>query len=232
MRLLDALFATGKPVAIVLETGSAVALGSYGERAKAVLQAWYPGEQGGQAIAEVLGGAVNPSGRLPVTFYASLDQLPPFSDYAMRGRTYRYFQGEPEHRFGDGLSYTRFAYSQLKIATPRLQAGKSQWVSVSVRNAGPVAGEEVVQLYLATPGRAQAPVRSLKGFQRVTLAPGETRTVRFELSSRDLALADPDGRLRVSAAGYQVWVGGGQPGRQTPGQGGQFQVSGDVTLDR
>jgi len=232
LRLLDALFATGKPVVIVLETGSAVALGPYGERAKAVLQAWYPGERGGQAIAEVLGGAVNPSGRLPVTFYASLGQLPPFSDYAMRGRTYRYFKGEPEHRFGDGLSYTRFAYSSLKIDTPRLQAGKTQSVSVSVRNAGPVAGEEVVQLYLAAPSRAGAPVRSLKGFQRVKLAPGETRTVRFDLSARDLALADPDGAMKVSPAGYQVWVGGGQPGRRTPGQGGQFQITGSVTLDR
>jgi beta-glucosidase len=233
LKLIDAVAATGKPLVIVLETGSAVALGpTTTQKAGAILQAWYGGERGGQAIGEVLSGTVNPSGRLPVTFYASVDQLPPFGDYAMAGRTYRYFAGNPEYPFGHGLSYTRFSYSGLKIGKARVPAGKPQIVTVNVRNTGKRAGDEVVQLYLSTPDRPGAPVRSLKGFERVHLAPGEMRTVRLPLSPRDLALADEDGRMRVSPAKYRLWVGGGQPASGAPGVAGNFNAVVTVTLPR
>lgn len=231
-QLIDALSATGKPLVIVLESGSAIALGPQADKARAVLQAWYGGERGGQAIAEVLSGAVNPSGRLPVTFYASTDQLPPFADYAMKGRTYRYFAGKPEHAFGSGLSYTRFSYSGLSVATPALKAGDAQKVTVKLRNSGKVAGDEVAQLYLTVPGRPEAPIRSLKGYERVHLAPGETRAVSFTLDPRDLALADADGRMRIDPARYTLWVGGGQPDTGAAGVAGTFEVTGSQVLPR
>jgi beta-glucosidase len=232
-RLLTELVSTGKPLVVVLESGSAVALGQTAGRARAILQAWYGGERGGQAIAEVLSGAVNPSGRLPVTFYASTDQLPPFADYAMMGRTYRYFAGKPEYAFGHGLSYTRFAYSGLRVKATSLHSGSSQEVSVLVRNDGNLAGAEIAQLYVSTPGLAGTPLRSLKGFERVQLAPGEAKTVRFRLSSRDLALAGEDGRMRVEPAEYRLWVGGGQQDTgapAAPGVAGHFNVVGTRLL--
>jgi beta-glucosidase len=231
-QLLASLARSGKPLVIVLESGSAIALGRIGDGARAILQAWYGGERGGQAIAEVLSGAVNPSGRLPVTFYASIDQLPAFTNYAMQGRTYRYFAGKPEYPFGHGLSYTRFAYSDLRVENAPLGAGSSRQVSVLVRNVGKVAGSEVAQLYLSTPQLRDAPLRSLKGFERVELAPGEAKTVQFELSARDLALAGEDGRLRVEPADYRVWVGGGQQGTDAPGVSGRFKVTGNEVLPR
>ncbi|MBV9930520.1 MAG: glycoside hydrolase family 3 C-terminal domain-containing protein [Alphaproteobacteria bacterium] len=231
-RLLAALEATGKPVVIVLQSGSAVALGTEGRRAAAVLEAWYGGEKGGEAVSAVLSGAVNPAGRLPVTFYAANDQLPPFADYAMASRTYRYFRGAPEYPFGHGLSYTRFAYSRLSVAKPRVRAGEGQEVRVTVRNAGGVAGDEVVQLYLETPSLSGMPRRSLKGFERVHLAKGETRTVSFLLAPRDLAFADAAGAMRVRAADYSVWVGGGQPRTGAPGSAASFRVTGEAVMPR
>ncbi len=232
LSLLDALAATGKPLVIVLQSGSAVALGSADRKAAAVLAAWYPGEQGGQAIADVLKGTVNPSGRLPVTFYRSTDQLPPFADYAMRNRTYRYFGGQPEYAFGHGLSYTSFAYSAPVVAARRLAAGKEQTVRVRVRNTGRRAGDEVAQLYVAVPGIKGTPIRSLKGYQRVHLAAGETRTVSFRLTPRDLAFADAKGVMRILPATYQLWVGGGQPGTSAPGTAASFQMEGTLALPR
>ncbi|MFA6114649.1 MAG: glycoside hydrolase family 3 C-terminal domain-containing protein [Sphingomonas sp.] len=230
--LVDALAATGKPIILVLESGSAIALGPTGEKARAILQSWYGGERGGEAIADVLSGAVNPSGRLPVTFYVSADQLPPFTDYAMKGRTYRYFDGKPEYPFGWGLSYTRFAYSDLSIGAPTLAAGGEQRVSVKVRNAGKRAGDEVVQLYLSVPAMTAAPLRSLRGYERVHLLPGETKTVQFTLSPRELAFAGEDGRMRVEPGRYQLWAGGGQPGGQAQGISGEFQTTGSSLLPR
>jgi len=226
IRLLNALADTGKPLVIVLESGSALALGPVANRARAILQAWYGGERGGQAIGEVLSGAVNPSGRLPVTFYASTSQLPPFADYSMQGRTYRYFAGKPEYPFGHGLSYTRFSYSNLQMGNSSLRAGSPQQAAVTVRNTGAVAGAEVVQLYVSVPGIRGAPLRSLKAYERLELAPGESKTVRFNLSSRDLALAGEDGRMRVAPAQYSLWVGGGQPDTGASGLKGQFEVTG------
>lgn len=228
MRLLTALAATHKPLVIVLQTGSAVTLGPVAGSARAILEGWYGGERGGQAIAEVLHGSVNPSGRLPMTFYASVDQLPPFADYAMKGRTYRYFTGRPQYPFGYGLSYSRFTYSDLKIATSRA-AGAARQVTVAVRNTSDRPGAEVVQLYLST-SVAGTPLRSLKGFERVDLGPGETKSVQFELTARDLAFAGDDGRLRIVPADYQLWVGGGQPDTGAAGAGGQFQMTGSQTL--
>ncbi|MBR0554021.1 glycoside hydrolase family 3 C-terminal domain-containing protein [Sphingomonadaceae bacterium LXI357] len=230
-KLLDALEATGKPVVIVLQSGSAIALGDANMRAKAVLQAWYPGEQGGRAIADILSGKTNPSGRLPVTFYQSTDELPPFTDYAMKGRTYRYFDGKVEYPFGHGLSYTQFGYSGLKL-TPSVKAGDPQTVSVTIRNDGKVAGDEVAQLYLSVPGRPATPIRSLKGYNRVHLAPGESRTVSFKLDPRDLAFADDKGVMRVTQSAYRLWVGGGQPDTGAPGVSGSFDVTGSIALPR
>jgi beta-glucosidase len=231
-RLLAALEATGKPVVVVLQSGSAVALGEEGRRAAAVVEAWYGGEAGGIAIADVLAGRYNPAGRLPVTFYAGNDQLPPFADYGMADRTYRYFTGRPDYPFGHGLSYTRFAYSRLEVGAPTVRAGAGQEVRVRVRNAGTRAGDEVVQLYLDTPERASTPRRSLKGFERIHLAPGEARTLTFRLDPRDLAFADAAGEMRVRPAAYRLWLGGGQPGTGAAGAAGSFRVTGEALLPR
>ncbi|MEI9927236.1 MAG: glycoside hydrolase family 3 C-terminal domain-containing protein [Sphingomonas sp.] len=228
--LLDALQKTGKPVVVVLQSGSAMALGAHGDASRAVLEAWYGGEQGGQAIAETLLGASNPSGRLPVTFYRSTAQLPPFGDYAMAGRTYRYFQGQPEYAFGHGLSYTRFAYSGLSAAAT-VAAGAPLDVGVTVRNTGKRAGDEVAQLYLATDDK-DAPRVSLKGYRRVHLAPGEARVLRFHLDPRDLAFADATGAMRVEPGTYRLWVGGGQAGTGAPGVGSEITVTGSAALPR
>jgi beta-glucosidase len=180
----------------------------------------------------VLKGTVNPAGRLPVTFYRSTDQLPPFGDYAMDGRTYRYFSGAPEYPFGHGLSYTSFTYSNLRVSRQSIAAGEKQNVSVTIRNSGERAGDEVAQLYLSVAGREGAPIRSLKGFERIHLASGAERTLSFELGPRELALADADGVMRVKPADYQLWVGGGQPGTKAPGVDGRFKVTGSVDLPR
>jgi beta-glucosidase len=232
LALLDALAATGKPLVIVMQSGSALALGGQEAKARAVLQAWYPGERGGQAIADVIRGTVNPSGRLPVTFYASTEQLPGFEDYSMKGRTYRYFAGKPEYAFGHGLSYTRFAYDGVKVATPSLAAGQDQVVSVRLRNTGKVAGDEVAQLYLSATGRPDVPLRALKGYSRVHLAPGEATTVSFRLSPRDLAFSDSAGVMRIAPGNYRLWVGGGQPGTAAPGAAASFRMTGALALPR
>jgi beta-glucosidase len=228
--LLAALEATGKPVVIVLQTGSAVALGEEGKKARAIVNAWYGGEQGGRAIADVLSGKYDPAGRLPITIYEGSERLPDFADYSMRGRTYRYFAGKPEYPFGYGLSYTRFGYSDAKVDAASLAAGKGQRVSVRVRNDGKLAGDEVVQLYVSTPDRRDVPLRSLKGFERVHLAPGEARTIAFDLDPRDLAFADTDGVMRIKTGSYSLWIGGGQPGTSAPGAATTFRMTGETAL--
>ncbi len=229
-KLLQALEATGKPVIIVLQSGSAVPLGEEGAKARAIVQAWYGGEQGGRAIADVITGAYNPAGRLPITVYRGNDQLPAFTDYSMKGRTYRYLGAAPEYPFGYGLSYTHFAYSDLKLGSPQLAAGGVQQVSVRVRNSGAVAGDEVVELYVSTPGRGDAPLRSLKGFARVHLGRGEGRAVDFRLNPRDLTFADKSGVMRIEPGAYSIWVGGGQPGTGAAGQAATFQMNGALAL--
>jgi beta-glucosidase len=232
LAMIDAVAATGKPLVIVTQSGSAIALGARGNKARAIIQAWYPGEQGGQAIADVIKGVYNPSGRLPVTFYRSTAELPPFESYGMANRTYRYFTGQPEYAFGHGLSYTRFEYSDLKVETPNVSAGRPQTVSVRIRNTGKVEGDEVAQLYLSASGYPGAPLRSLKGFDRVHLAPGQSKVVKFDLSPRDMAFADEKGVMRLQPASYRVWVGGGQPGTVAPGVTSVFTLDGKLQLPR
>ena len=228
-RLLDTLEASGKPVVIVGVSGSVLAYGDAGPRAKAVIQAWYGGEAGGQAIGEVLAGTVNPSGRLPVTFYASTDQLPAFDSYSMKGRTYRYFTGKPAYAFGTGLSYTRFGYTQLK-APKTLRAGESVSLTVTVRNEGKVSGDEVAQIYIEPIDRPDLPRRSLKGFERIRLTPGEAQEVHFTLDPRDLAFADDKGVMQITPGKYRLWVGGGQKESGAPGAMATIQIIGSQAL--
>jgi beta-glucosidase len=211
-QLLEAVAATGKPVIVVLMSGSAVALNWANEHANAVIEAWYPGELGGKAIADILNGTANPSGRLPITFYASDSQLPPFEDYSMKGRTYRYFKGEPLYPFGYGLSYTKFKYSGLKLSSASLEAGKPLTADVTITNTGNLAGDEVAELYLVPPQQGGNPLRNLAGFKRVHLAPKASTVVHFSLDPRDLSEVDSAGKREVRAGAYQIYVGGTQPG--------------------
>jgi beta-glucosidase len=228
--LLEQAAATGKPLVVVLLSGSAVALDWAQQHADAILAAWYPGQAGGIAIAQVLAGDTNPGGRLPVTFYRATRDLPPFTDYAMQGRTYRYFGGTPLYPFGHGLSYTRFGYADLALSTTRLAAGAALTVGVTVRNDGARAGDEVVQAYLAS-DVPSAPRRALVAFRRVRLAPGESRRVEFALSARQLSSVDAAGRRAVAAGRYQLFVGGGQPG-DAPGEQAAFVITGHQALPR
>ena len=185
-KLLRALHATGKPVVLVLTTGSALAVEWAQQNLPAILVAWYPGQRGGNAVADVLFGDVSPAGRLPVTFYRSVRQLPPFADYDMKGRTYRYFGGEPLYPFGHGLSYSRFEYSDLRLDKTALGAEDTLGVSVTVKNAGTHAADEVVQLYArAVAPTLPMPLHELRGFERVPLRPGEERRVSFRLKPAD-----------------------------------------------
>ncbi|MFA6112537.1 MAG: glycoside hydrolase family 3 C-terminal domain-containing protein [Sphingomonas sp.] len=204
--LLKRVQAVGKPTVLVLMNGSALSTNWADANVPAIVEAWYPGEEGGAAVAGLLAGDFSPAGRLPVTFYKSAEQLPPFEDYAMAGRTYRYFKGEVLYPFGHGLSYTSFGY-----ANPRVETKGAVSVSVDVTNSGARDGDEVVQLYLSHPGVAGAPVRALEGFQRIHLAKGEKRTVTFTLDDRALSVVDDKGARKVVPGIVDVWVGGGQP---------------------
>jgi beta-glucosidase len=209
-KLLRALAATGKPIVVVLMTGSAIAVEWAQKNVPAIVVGWYPGQQGGNAVADVLFGAVSPAGRLPVTFYTSVEQLPPFADYDMKGRTYRYFQGDPLYPFGHGLSYTRFEYSDLRIDRPRAGAHDVVNVSVSVKNVGARAGDEVVQLYARDLGAKVARAnKELRGFERVPLQAGEQRRIDFRLTpATDLAHYDAGTGMRAVAPGeYELQVG-------------------------
>ncbi|HEV2622791.1 MAG TPA: glycoside hydrolase family 3 C-terminal domain-containing protein [Frateuria sp.] len=229
--LLEHVAASGKPLVIVLMSGSAVALDRAQEHAGAILAAWYPGQAGGTAIARVLAGDDDPGGRLPVTFYRATSDLPPFTRYDMRGRTYRYFNGTPLYPFGHGLSYTRFAYEGLALSTDTLAAGNPLRIGVTVRNTGPRAGDEVAQAYLHATDVPLAPRRTLVAFRRVHLKPGESQRVTFELSPRQLSTVDAAGRRSVVAGSYRLSVGGGQPG-DGPGEQATFTITGRHALPR
>ncbi|HSM61253.1 MAG TPA: glycoside hydrolase family 3 C-terminal domain-containing protein [Longimicrobiales bacterium] len=212
--LLRAVAATGTPVVLVLMSGSAVAVPWAAEGVEALVQAWYPGQAAGDALADVLLRGRSPGGRLPVTFYRSVDQLPPFADYAMEGRTYRWFRGEPLFPFGHGLSYARFRYRDLR-APGRMHAGDAVELSVEVENAGDIAADEVVQVYVTDlEASVPAPVRSLAGFTRVSLAPGERRRVSFTLRGEALSIVEEDGRRVVEPGAFEISVGGKQPGQR------------------
>jgi beta-glucosidase len=179
--LMKKVVASGKPAVLVLLNGSAVAVNWAKEHIPAIVELWYPGQGGGTALADVLFGDYNPGGRLPVTFYKSADQLPPFTNYDMKGRTYRYFTGEPLFPFGYGLSYTTFSYRNLSVPK-QARKGESIKVAVDVSNSGNLAGDEVVQVYVRnTKPAPDSPVRSLEGFERVSLKPGEKKTLQFNI---------------------------------------------------
>lgn len=204
--LLKALRATGKPVVFVLMTGSAIAMPWESENIPAIVNAWYGGQSAGTAVADVLFGDYNPSGRLPVTFYKSDNDLPGFSDYSMKNRTYRYFKGEPLYGFGFGLSFTKFQYDQIKITR-----GKTVTANARVTNTGDRDGEEVVQLYVSTPGAETMLIRSLKAFQRIVLKKGESKTVSFTLTPEDLSVTDNQGNSKPLKGKVSISIGGSQP---------------------
>ncbi len=210
-QLLHALAQSGKPMVVVLLNGSALAVNWAAENAKAILEAWYPGQAGGQAIAETLSGKNNPAGRLPVTFYTGVDQLPAFDDYSMANRTYRYFKGKPLFAFGDGLSYTTFEYSNLKLSSEKLHAGETLAVEADIRNTGSTAGDEVAELYLTPPRTDVSPKLALKSFERLHLDAGETKHVVFHLDPRQLSVVDGKGVRAVSPGEYRISLGGSQP---------------------
>ena len=210
--LLGALKGSGKPLVVVLMNGSALAVNWANDHANAILDAWYSGEEGGTAIAQTLAGTNNPAGRLPVTFYKGVEQLPEFEDYAMKNRTYRYFTGEPLYRFGYGLSYSKFEYSSLKLSSAELPAGDPLSVEVDVKNASPRPGDEVVELYVNFPQLPGTPLRALRGMTRVHLDAGEQRHVKLTLQPRDLSYVNEAGDRIVGAGDYVITVGGGQPG--------------------
>ena len=209
-KLLEALRATGKPIVLVLTAGSALAIDWAQKNLPAILLAWYPGQRGGDAVADVLFGDVSPGGRLPVTFYRADEKLPPFDDYAMRGRTYRYFAGEPLYPFGYGLSFTRFEYSDLRLDRSSAAAGDRVNVALKLKNTGARAGDEVVQLYLhpLNPKRERAG-KELRGFTRVTLQPGEERTLSFAFAPQtDLRIyAESRRAYAVDPGEYEAQVG-------------------------
>jgi beta-glucosidase len=208
--LLERVQAVGKPTVLVLMNGSALGINWADQHVAAIVEAWYPGGEGGTAVAALLAGDFSPGGRLPLTFYKSVDQLPPFDDYSMSKRTYRYFAGEPLYPFGYGLSYTTFGYSNGRVSKASVAATEDVTVSVDVTNSGGMAGDEVVQLYLTHPGIPGAPLRALKGLQRIHLDKGEKRTVAFTLRARELSIVDETGKHRIVPGRVDVWVGGGQ----------------------
>jgi beta-glucosidase len=209
--LMKALKATGKPVIFVNLSGSAIGFQWEAANLPAIVQAWYGGQAGGEAIADILFGDYNPAGRLPVTFYKSVDDLPDFQDYKMDNRTYRYFKGEPLYPFGFGLSYTKFKYSQPEII--KVEKGTLK-VKVKVTNAGKMAGDEVVQLYLSHLNpNFKTPIRSLKGFKRISIKAGESRIVELELNSRDLSEVNAEGKIIPIKGNLQIAIGSGQPSK-------------------
>jgi beta-glucosidase len=232
LALLAQAKATGKPLVVVAMNGSPINLSWAKANANAILEAWYPGQSGGQAVANVLSGKTNPAGRLPLTFYRSVDDLPPFDDYRMEGRTYRYFKGVPVYPFGYGLSYTSFAYAPLRVTPAAGGARNGIRVTTEVRNTGARAGDEVAELYLDFPDAPGAPEIALRGFQRVSLKPGELRMVTFDLSPRDLSAVTPEGQREVMPGTYRVTVGSGQPGTGVPGQSAGFATTTAVPLPK
>lgn len=235
-QLLENLVATGKPVILVLTSGSALGVAWADSHVPAILEAWYPGESGGQAVAEVLAGDFSPSGRLPITFYESVNQLPPFEDYSMAHRTYRYFDGVPLYPFGYGLGYTTFRYENATVIPADQNAQQESYTaSADVTNSGSMAGDEVVQLYLSHPGLPGAPLRALEGFQRVHLKSGEKRRVSFTLHANELSVVDEAGKRKVMPGEVKVWIGGGQPVQRpgmaaTSGIAASFRIATAATL--
>lgn len=206
--IVKALKQAGKRVVFVNFSGSAMGLAPESKNCEAVLQAWYPGQAGGTAVAEVLMGRYNPAGRLPVTFYTDIKQLPDFQDYSMRGRTYRYFQGKPLYSFGYGLSYTTFEYGKAKLSKGSMAKDETVTISVPVKNRGKMAGEEVVQVYIRRVDDVEGPIKSLKAFKRISLKPGQTMKVDLELPAERFECFDTKSNaMRVMSGKYEIMYG-------------------------
>ena len=205
----------GAKIVLVVTGGSPLALGEVEDLVEAIVFVWYPGQEGGKAVADVLFGDISPAGKLPLTFPKSLNQLPPFEDYGMAGRTYRYMTQEPLYPFGFGLSYSRFEYTELVLENSAVQAGESLGVSVKVSNVGQRAAAEVVQFYLTDlEASVPVPLHHLVGFERVFLQPGESRTVRFTLTPEMMSFFDEQGKLKLEAGAFRLEVGGCSPGKR------------------
>ncbi|HLO95615.1 MAG TPA: glycoside hydrolase family 3 C-terminal domain-containing protein, partial [Burkholderiaceae bacterium] len=231
-RLLEAAHALGRPVVVVVLSGGAVDLSWAKEHAAAIVQAWYPGQAGGLALGRVLAGAEDAGGRLPLTFYRGVDDLPAFDDYTMKGRTYRYYAGEPVYRFGHGLSYASFKYDALRVRPLGATADEGLEVSVTLRNTSARGGDEVAQVYLQPPAFEGAPRLALRGAQRITLGPGETRELRWRLSPRDLSFVNTAGERRLLPGRYALSVGGHQPGAGDDTLSTTFELSSNQALPR
>lgn len=232
-QLLEAVVAVGKPVIVVLVSGSALAVTHADEHAHAIVQAFYGGEEGGSALADMLFGDVSPAGRLPVTFPRSLADLPPFEDYAVRGRTYRYSQAEPLYPFGFGLSYTRFQYSELALSPAAAECAEDLRVEVTARveNVGARAGAEVVQLYVRDlEATVTVPQHELRGFVRIELEAGASQRVRFQLDARALSFIDDFGVRRLEPGRFRVFVGGSQPDARSVALLGQAPLEAELEL--
>ena len=231
-QLLEAVAATGKPVVVVMMNGSALAAKWAKEHAAAVLEAWYPGEEGGTAIANTLSGENNPAGRLPVTFYAGTGQLPAFDDYSMTNRTYRYFTGEPLWGFGYGLSYSDFKWSNVKLSAANLKAGEPLTVDADVKNTSAMKGEAVSEIYLKAPASAGAPRHALVGFVRTPLNGMQQQHIHVVIDPRSLSTVSADGNRSVEPGEYTVFVGGAQPGKDSSGASQGFTITGRKKLPR
>jgi beta-glucosidase len=220
-----------KPIIVVLTGGCAAAITEVHELADAILYAWYPGEQGGTAVADVIFGDASPSGRLPVTFPKSTDQLPPYEDYSMVGRTYRYMTAEPLYPFGFGLSYSRFEYSDLKLDKTQLRRGEAVHAAVIVKNTGDVAGDEVVQLYLTdVEASVRTPISALKGFRRIRLEPKRQRKVAFTITPEMMSLVDESGDSRLEPGQFRITIGGCSPGKRGTDLGAPQPVEATFTV--
>ena len=230
-KLLETLAATGKPLIVVAQSGSALALTWAKDHANAILEAWYPGVEGGSAVARTIAGMSNPAGRLPVTFYASLDGLPEFTDYSMKGRTYRYFTGKPLWGFGYGLSYSTFKYGEVKLSADSIKAGDPLTATVTVTNSSTVPGDEVVEAYLKTPQK-DGPIHALVGFQRVSIAANESKEVKIEIDPRSLSSVDDQGGRSILEGKYTLTLGGAQPQETEAKAEAAFSVTGTKSLPK
>jgi len=209
--LLEALATANKPLIVVLTNGSALAVNWAQQHASAIVEAWYPGEEGGTAVADVLSGNYNPAGRLPVTFYKSVAQLPPFGNYSMTGRTYRYFTEQPLYPFGYGLNYSNFTYSDAHLDQESIAANGTITVTAKVTNSSKIPGDEVVELYITHPQMEGAPIRALTAFKRIHFDANASQTVTFRLHDRDLSTVDASGIRRIETGAVELWLGSGQP---------------------
>jgi beta-glucosidase len=230
--LMQEIVKLGKPTVLVLLNGSALAVNWENENIPAILEAWYPGQAGGTAIADVIFGDYNPAGRLPVTFYKDIHQIPAFENYDMQGKTYRYFGGDPLYEFGYGLSFTTFNY-RLKSIPTSVKSGENIPVSVEVTNSGKRDGEEVVQLYVSLPdSKLRTPIRALQGFRRIYLKAGETKTIDFLLKPNQFAARNEENIPLVEAGKVLISVGGKQPDEKSIAAAKVVQKSVEVTGDK